>query len=74
METLTENVFSNRDITVTFEPRKCINAEKCAKGLSNVFKFDVIPWIDLDAAETDKIIKQIKRCPSGALQFCNNKG
>ena len=73
METLTENVYSNKDITVTFEPSRCIHAEKCAKGLSEVFRTSVIPWIDLDGAKTKRIIKQIKKCPSGALQFCRNE-
>ena len=54
------NIFSNEDITVTYEPRLCIHAEKCAKGLSNVFRTDVLPWINLDAGETQKIIQQIK--------------
>lgn len=63
------NVFSNDKITVTYEPRCCINAELCAKQLSEVFRHSVIPWIDLDGAKTKKIIKQIKRCPSGALQY-----
>jgi len=63
------NVSSNDKITVTYEPRCCINAELCAKQLSEVFRHSVIPWIDLDGAKTKKIIKQIKRCPSGALQY-----
>jgi uncharacterized Fe-S cluster protein YjdI len=73
MKTLPNNVFSNNDITVTFEPRLCIHAEKCAKGLSNVFRTDVLPWINLDAAETQRIVKQIRLCPSGALQYCKNE-
>ena len=67
------NVFSNRDITVTFEPCVCVNAERCAKELSNVFRNSVIPWIDLDGASTNKIIEQVKKCPSGALQFHINQ-
>ena len=62
------NFFSNCDITVTYEPCVCINAARCAKELSNVFRDSVIPWIDLDGASTKKIIKQIKKCPSGALK------
>ncbi len=67
------NVFSNSDITVTFNPCHCIHASHCAKELSNVFRDSVIPWIDLDGASTKKIIKQIKKCPSGALQFHVNQ-
>ncbi|HNQ26397.1 MAG TPA: (4Fe-4S)-binding protein [Aquaticitalea sp.] len=71
MET-TDNVFSNRDITVTYEPRVCINAERCAKELSNVFRHSVIPWIDLDGDTTERIIRQVRKCPSGALKFSYN--
>ena len=66
------NVFSNSDITVTFNPCACIHAEHCAKELSNVFQDSVIPWIDLEAASNKKIIQQVKKCPSGALQFHYN--
>ena len=63
------NIFSNEDITVTYEPKLCINAERCAKELSDVFRTSVIPWIKLDGTkDTKKIINQCKRCPSGALQ------
>ena len=63
------NVFSNEDIIVTYEPCLCIHAEKCAKELSEVFRTSIIPWINLDGSETKRIIKQIKRCPSGALKY-----
>lgn len=69
---LDRNEYINREITVTFTPKKCIHAEKCAKGLSRVFRTSVLPWINLDGAETNKIISQIKKCPSGALDFCHN--
>lgn len=65
--------FSNKDITVIYNPTVCINAEHCANQLSNVFKQYVIPWIDLDADTNENIINQIKKCPSGALQFYIHK-
>ena len=64
--------FRNKDITVTYDPCICTLSGKCAKELSNVFSDTVIPWINLDDGETDEIIKQIKKCPSGALQFFKN--
>lgn len=64
------NIYANKEITVTYSPKKCINAEKCAQGLSEVFRTSVLPWINLEGAETKKIIKQIKKCPSGALEYC----
>ncbi|MCZ6595043.1 MAG: (4Fe-4S)-binding protein [Bacteroidetes bacterium] len=67
------NQFTNGEITVTFEPAKCIHSEKCANGLSSVFRTTVIPWIDLDGAPSSKIISQIKKCPSGALSYTMKK-
>jgi len=72
METY-DNEFSNGEITVTYDPKICILAEICAKGLSEVFRTTVIPWIDIDGAATKKIVTQVKKCPSGALQFHYNK-
>ena len=63
------NVFSNDKISVTYEPRCCANAGICALQLSDVFRKSVIPWIDLEGAQTDKIICQINKCPSGALSY-----
>lgn len=67
------NHFSNSEITVTYEPSVCINAGRCARELSDVFRNSVIPWIDLDGAPTDRIIEQVKRCPSGALKLYLNQ-
>jgi len=65
--------FSNSEITVTFQPCICIHAERCAKELSDVFRNSVIPWIDLDGASTRQIVKQVRKCPSGALKYYLNK-
>ena len=67
-----KNEFTNGEVTVTYEPQKCIHADTCAKGLSEVFRTTVIPWIDLDAAATEKVVAQVKKCPSGALSYCYN--
>ena len=72
MKNADDNEFSNKDITVTFEPSICIQSGICAKELSDVFSFSIIPWINLDGTESEKIINQVKRCPSGALKFRMN--
>jgi uncharacterized Fe-S cluster protein YjdI len=71
--TTNTNIFSSEDITVTYEPKCCANASLCSKQLSNVFRNSVIPWIDLEGAQTNAIIKQINKCPSGALQYHLNQ-
>ena len=72
MESL-NHVYSNEEITVTFEPHLCIHAGKCAQELSEVFRTSVIPWINLDGTSAERIIEQIKRCPSAALKYHVNK-
>jgi len=72
MEATYENEFSNDEITVTFEPSICTQSGICAKELPDVFSFSVIPWINLENTETERIINQIGQCPSGALKFKRN--
>ncbi|MEC3907284.1 (4Fe-4S)-binding protein [Tamlana sp. 2201CG12-4] len=67
-----DNEFSNGEITVTYDPTTCILSGKCAKELSDVFCDSIIPWINLEYATNQAIIKQIKRCPSGALKYSLN--
>lgn len=69
MKQTTGNEFSNNDITVTFTPSICSQCGICARELSDVFSFSIIPWINLDNTDSQTIIDQIKRCPSGALKF-----
>lgn len=61
--------FSNKEIVVTYDPCKCILSGTCAKELSEVFSNSIIPWVNLDNTETERIVEQIKKCPSGALQY-----
>ena len=65
--------FRNKEITITYNPFKCEQADFCTQQLANVFQDSVIPWIDPNGEDTETIIKQIKKCPSGALSFKLNK-
>lgn len=65
--------FSNDEITVTYDPCKCALSGICSKELSEVFMNSVIPWIDLEGSSVEKIKKQVKKCPSGALKVYQNK-
>lgn len=61
--------YTNGDVTVTWEPEKCIHSAICVKGLPDVFKPNEKPWVKIDAASTEAIVNQVKQCPSGALGF-----
>lgn len=61
--------YSNEDITVKWQSDLCIHSEKCFHGLKSVFNPNQRPWIQLEASNTETIVKQIDQCPSGALSY-----
>ena len=61
--------YRSEELTVIWEPEKCIHSEKCFKGLSNVFNPNARPWVDVNGADDKTIRNQIDACPSGALAY-----
>jgi uncharacterized Fe-S cluster protein YjdI len=68
-----EKKYSNKDITVVWKPNACIHSALCWHGLLEVFDPRKKPWINLEAADTERIIAQIEKCPSGALSWVKNE-
>ena len=64
--------YSNNEMTIVWKPKLCIHAGECVKQLPNVYKPKEKPWICIDEASTEKLKKQIKTCPSGALSYYMN--
>lgn len=64
--------YSNGEVTIVWEPGKCIHSENCVGGLPGVFKPDEKPWITPEGATTQQIVNQVKQCPSGALTYFIN--
>lgn len=64
--------YTNGEVTVNWEPDKCIHSTLCWKGLIEVFNPKKRPWVNMDGASTEEIINQVKQCPSGALSFDMN--
>jgi uncharacterized Fe-S cluster protein YjdI len=64
--------YSNKEITVIWKPEICIHSGICASGLRKVFDPKRKPWIDMSQAETQEIMEQVKKCPSGALSYFMN--
>ena len=61
--------YQKGDLTVIWKPQTCIHAAVCVSKLPEVYNPEKKPWINLDNAEQDELIKQIKSCPSGALSY-----
>lgn len=61
--------YTNGEITVYWDPDKCIHSRKCINGLPQVFDRNKKPWINMKGASSEEIMKVIDRCPSGALSY-----
>lgn len=64
--------YTNNEITIVWKPKTCIHSTLCWKGLIEVFNPKEKPWIKMDGAATEKIIEQVRKCPSGALSYYLN--
>lgn len=65
--------YTNGEVTVVWKPNTCIHSTLCWKGLIDVFNPRERPWIKMDGATTERIIEQVRQCPSGALSYFINK-
>ena len=61
--------YSNDQITIVWQPEICTHSKLCWTHLLSVFDPRKRPWIDVDGADSERIIEQVQRCPSGALSF-----
>src|SRR5262245_35661291 len=61
--------YMGADIEVSYDPRRCIHAAECVRGLPQVFNAAERPWIQPAAAAAEAIAAVIERCPSGALHY-----
>jgi uncharacterized Fe-S cluster protein YjdI len=65
--------YTNGEVTIVWKPDLCIHSTICFKGLPEVFDPRRRPWIVPEDSTTDKIIEQVKKCPSGALSYYLNQ-
>lgn len=70
---MNDREYTNGEVTVTWEPSKCIHSGRCVHGLPEVFDVHARPWVNILGASSDQIEAQIAKCPSGALGCFRNK-
>jgi uncharacterized Fe-S cluster protein YjdI len=61
--------YTNGEVTVIWKSNLCIHSGNCVRGLNEVFNPKASPWINMGGAISERIIEQVKKCPSGALSF-----
>ena len=64
--------YRNDEITVFWRPKLCIHSANCLIGLPGVFDSGERPWININGASSNEIIKTINTCPSRALLYLKN--
>ncbi len=69
-----EHSYTNGEVSIIWQPDRCIHSTRCWKGLPAVFQPGKRPWITPEGIGTEPIIEQVKQCPSGALSYRMNNG
>ena len=64
--------YTNKELTIVWKPELCIHAAICIKELPKVYDPKSRPWIKIENASSDELMKQVKMCPSGALTYYLN--
>jgi uncharacterized Fe-S cluster protein YjdI len=64
--------YKKEDVTILWQPDKCIHSAVCVKGLSKVFKPKESPWIQTENASKEEIANHIQACTLVALNIPNN--
>ncbi|GGG18629.1 hypothetical protein GCM10007425_11410 [Lysinibacillus alkalisoli] len=66
---MAKRYYEGTDLTVSFDAEVCIHSGNCVRGLHEVFNLEQRPWIQVDQATKEEVMRVIDTCPSGALQY-----
>ncbi|WP_442845490.1 (4Fe-4S)-binding protein [Leeuwenhoekiella sp. H156] len=68
---MASKTYTNGDVTILWQPEKCIHSGVCVKTLPQVYNPKEKPWIKPENATSQALINQVALCPSGALSIKN---
>ena len=62
-------VYDRDELSVVWDANRCTHVAECLRALPEVFNVRARPWVDIDAADAQRIAAAIKLCPTGALKY-----
>lgn len=69
---MAETAYKGRNVTISYDDKRCIHAGECVKGLPKVFSLEQDPWVQPGDVSYEEALPVIQRCPSGALKISKN--
>lgn len=66
---MADRIYVKGSLQVRWQSELCTHCEACWRGLPAVFDPQARPWVNLDGAPADEVVKQVVACPSGALSI-----
>ena len=61
--------YKKGELTINWEPDKCIHSGICVKKRPKVYDPNAEPWLRPENASIEDLVAQIDKCPSGALSY-----
>ena len=61
--------YVGQEVSITFDPKRCLHAAECVRGLPSVFDVRRRPWVTPDGASAEQVSEVVQRCPSVGLHF-----
>lgn len=66
--------YTNNDLEIYWYSELCSHVSICVCRLPKVFNSKARPWVDINGAAPEDIIKTIDECPAGALKYSLPEG
>lgn len=61
--------YETEQVKVFWRPEICQHAGECVKGLPSVFDVNKRPWVSVENAAPEDIMRVVDLCPSKALTY-----
>jgi CDGSH-type Zn-finger protein/uncharacterized Fe-S cluster protein YjdI len=61
--------YTRPEISVTYQPRRCLHVAECLRRAPGVFNTWEQPWVQVANGTVQEIVDAVEHCPTGALHY-----